>query len=263
MNYNNDFFISYSRDISNILILNLLNTFEKFNINVWIDKKYVFSGTLLSETLDLVLDSSRNFLGAIILIDKTYLEKEWCIKELDYFINNNIRKFIFSYKCDLKYIFDKRKDLSKYNIISVEQCITPIMNYDLFITNILSGLLINQSSNKLNYNKLLQLDNILFDLYQDYLNKHKGTILIVSAQGISNWIIYLIYKEMRKKDNIVMPNKEVLLNTEEFPPIIKIIINYIDYFYQHLFLTESLYNIEIANCIKLCVNHLVVWYSTR
>lgn len=263
LKYDFDFFISYSHDIKPEIIENLIFTFDIFNIKIWIDKNYLYAGTLLSETLDEVLAITNKKLGAIILIDKTYLFKEWCLKELDYFIKNNIKLFIFCIECYSDFIFHNKKELLGFNIISFDECITCNQYYDLIVTNILCGLLINKENSTINIEKVLCKDTVLFNLIQDYIGYNDIISIIVKSQTISNWILYSVYKEMKLKKGVFLPNKKVLLESEYFPRLIKIIINYIDYYYNQIFLINRIFSNDITTCLKLCVNSLIFWYYSR
>lgn len=85
-----DYFFSYSRDIYSSIALELISSLENYKFRIWVDKTDVLLGNDIYLNINDVLNKTKLWKGAIVLIDESYLKKEWCLIELNYFLNNNV-----------------------------------------------------------------------------------------------------------------------------------------------------------------------------
>lgn len=120
LDYKYDFFISYSRNIYIKFVKDFVTSLQKYELNIWLDKKDVYLGdniiVNLFNTLDLF--KAKTF-GIIIILDKSYFKKAWCLKELDYVIENKISFFPILFHMEKKDIPSQYQTLNDYNMVTI------------------------------------------------------------------------------------------------------------------------------------------------
>lgn len=194
VNDNFNFFLSYSHDIELSEVTEILEDFEDCGIRIWIDFEHIAAGTKISETFDEVLMKTRYWNGAILLIDSTYFKKPWCMKELNYFIDNSIPIFPFSYHYSIDEIIQQHSILNNYNIISLDKKTTiPTCSF-VMLKHIMSYMVSNLDLH-FDIQPLSQFDPILNELWSSFnqrecLKNGRSTIKILKASPISYWINY-------------------------------------------------------------------------
>ena len=113
-----DLFLSYSRysyDIAAKISLEL----EKYGLLVWFDRTDVMIGSNIFTNLSKVLNKAKDWLGILLLIDKTYFNKEWCIKELELSIQNGIQIYPLLNSMEKSDIPEKYSFLRLYNMVTL------------------------------------------------------------------------------------------------------------------------------------------------
>ena len=103
-----DFFISYSRDIYSEIVDPIIECMERLGFNIWVDRTEVVLGMDIYKNINKVMGNIHYWRGAIVIIDKTYLCKEWCKLESDFLINNNV------YCCPILYKITKNDLINDY-----------------------------------------------------------------------------------------------------------------------------------------------------
>lgn len=189
-----DFFISYSRDSNIYIIEQLINILEKIGFTIWYDKYKVILGENIYIQLDEILNDCQNSNGAILFLDPSYFEKEWCLFELDYLINHNIKLYPIIYsisKNEIPTRYSKLKNLNLCKISderdinnSIDKIIrkyitnieNSIVNINFKIENNILKTLVYEFKNNVNFNsdydKLFLCDNISLCIeYSLYNNK--------------------------------------------------------------------------------------------
>ncbi|MDR1697888.1 MAG: toll/interleukin-1 receptor domain-containing protein [Erysipelotrichaceae bacterium] len=93
-----DYFISYSSDIEVTFTDSLFSHLKSLGIKCWYDNNELILGMNIYRNFENVLDSARNWIGSIVIIDDKYFSKEWCKKEISFLIENNVNLLIFLYR---------------------------------------------------------------------------------------------------------------------------------------------------------------------
>jgi len=107
-----DFFISYSKNIYDNFVKDFVIKLKSYGINLWLDQIDVHLGDEILSNLINILDSFKkaNY-GVIIIFDSSFFVKKWCIKELEYIVQNNISFFPILFHMEKKDIPEKYKFL--------------------------------------------------------------------------------------------------------------------------------------------------------
>lgn len=114
-----NFFFSYSRNIASDILEKIIYELEQFGFLLWYDKVDVVIGNNINVGLYNVLKQCEHWNGMILFIDDTYLKKEWCIRELDYAIKNNIKLFPILFNIKKDDIPDKYEILKELNLCTI------------------------------------------------------------------------------------------------------------------------------------------------
>ncbi|WP_256702545.1 toll/interleukin-1 receptor domain-containing protein, partial [Paenibacillus sp. P32E] len=99
--------MSYSKESLVDIVIPLIKHLEKFGLKIWFYKDNITLGKNIHHELDQSLNMCKNWIGAITVIDDGYFKKDWCVKEFEYFLSNNIPIFPVT--------FFKQTKLSEYN----------------------------------------------------------------------------------------------------------------------------------------------------
>ena len=86
-----DFFFSYSRDTYSSIAIELIDVLEAYHLRLWVDKTEVPLGCDVCKNINNVLNEVQYWKGAILLLDHSYWKKEWCLKELDIFLQQKTK----------------------------------------------------------------------------------------------------------------------------------------------------------------------------
>lgn len=233
-----DFFVSYSRNIYLPFVKEFTMILQKYGLKIWIDKKDVFLGdeiiTNLYKTLDIF---SKKTFGVIIVFDRTYFQKEWCLKELKYILEQDINFFPILFEMEKHDIPTEYKNLRSYNMATIRnrQDIIYAVNkiLDIYISN-----------KKITQNYYGIENDIFSSLIKSYLyaDKTDGTI-IIKADNIAIFI------------KIWCDNNKILLDKR-----IIILINIVHYqllnYYKNLELNEL--QLKITCC---AIEELIFMFS--
>lgn len=201
-----DFFFSYSREtveIANKLICNL----EEYGIRIWYDRTDVVLGCNIRESLYSILNGVKEsaWIGVIVMLDKSYFSKEWCLLELDFALRNKLKIFPILCGISKEDIPKKYAILKTINMVTIppdndlEYCINKILyvviKYNEFTyrsilnSTLLECLLI--AYNKaltVSFEKCICADNIAY-----YIETTETTRLHYNEQQLIN----LIHKKVK------------------------------------------------------------------
>lgn len=272
MNNNNyDFFLSYSRDVDIKLPEQLIENLEQYALRIWWDYDAIVLGSLIQDTFSKVLKESRTWVGAIILIDSTYMKKEWCKIELNYFINNNIPIFPVLIDVNKEYIQREEPRLIKYNFINLNIESRKITNLEYIVDLILDIFLIfytgaTNNSNK-NINDFLsissELPELILILMLDLINTKTNdkNLKIIKIHSIMDVLLaHLAYNKFQ----LYGINKTEFTKLNTIPHYILVCINIIEQKYNillnHSILTRKSYQLvdkTIFLLISLCIEDYV------
>lgn len=251
INDNFDFFLSYSHDIELSEMIKIIDNFEECGIRIWIDFEHITAGTKISETFDHILMKTRFWKGAIILIDSTYLNKSWCMKELNYFIDNRIPIFPFSYNYSIDEIVQQQSILNHYNIILLnKKIISP--SYSFTMLKHIMNYMVSNLDYYFDTKHLLQIDPILHELWFSFcqnesFKKGRSTIKILKASPISYWLNYKYCSNNKIQNNHIMQifyrylcflHKNALSTNLNDDKLLDICINKILFYMMKNFLSE-------------------------
>ncbi len=114
-----NFFFSYSRNINNDIIEQYITSLEEYGFKFWYDKVDVVLGKNINDELYKVLDACEYWNGMILFMDNSYFNKEWCIKELEYALGNNITVYPILIGISKQDIPDKYEVLKKHNLCTI------------------------------------------------------------------------------------------------------------------------------------------------
>lgn len=253
-----DFFLSYSRDVSQLLINSFVQCCDHCNIKIWRDIDFITAGSSIVSTFDEILGNIKNTYGAIVLLDETYLEKTWCKKELSFFLQNKVNMYLFCYNYPLENIFLKEAALASFNIVCVNE--EDLTNGYLITATILMHFFITQPKINLDINKIYQKDKCLYEIWQDFCASCDYTSGIIKAHAISDWILYNIFHRtvICKINNPI--NKNAFVKNANLPGIIKIIFAYLDLEYNALFNNSKQISRQEYICVHQCTMFLIDWF---
>lgn len=177
-----DFFVSYSKNIYNDFVKDFVNKIKRYGINLWIDQINVHLGDEILSNLFYILDSFKNvYYGVIMVFDSSYFEKKWCIKELEYIVQNKISFFPILFHIEKSDIPEKYKFLRNYNMVTIRNKKKDIENavnkiLDIYIR-------------RYNYRKTFINTFIFETLIRNYCDADKTNGLVVlSADNIGLYI---------------------------------------------------------------------------
>ncbi len=211
MKDNFDFFISYSKEDIDEIVLPLIKKLTQFGLRLWYYKNEILLGEDIHISLDKSLDKTKNSIGAIVILNDHFIEKSWCMKELNFFIDNQIKIFPL---VNLKKLsiedYSTLKDLENEPIhIESEN----FKNIDIIVNRILK-VYISNATNDIELN-LENKTNIMI-LYNDYLNTkdcNDNLLDITKIHNISN-CIYCEYLKQSQHPSKLLNKNSLLENTE-------------------------------------------------
>lgn len=256
-----DYFLSYSRNLPTNDIENLVVSCEKYNIKIWRDTDYITAGSTVKSTVQDTLVQSLDSYGAIIIIDRSYLNKSWCLNELHFFVENRIRIYPFCLDCTPAYVLEKEPCLQDYNLCIIKDF--DMNNYHYIITNIILKYMIEESIMDINENQIIEQDDILLELYRDFLTGNSFSSVIVKGHALVDWIIYKMYMYYENDIGAKNINKNAFIKNIDYPNIFKIAVAYIDISYKMVIGTAKLVSHQEILCIDVCIKYLINTYLQR
>ena len=131
-----DLFLSYSRS-SLTMAEKIANELEKNGLRVWLDRTDVILGSNIYCNLLHTLTVAQNWLGIILLFDKTYFSKEWCIQELELSLKNGLTLYPILNEIEKAAIPSKYTFLKSLNMVTIRKP----DDFDYAINKILSALI--------------------------------------------------------------------------------------------------------------------------
>lgn len=177
-----DFFVSYSKNIYNDFVKDFVNAIKTYGINIWIDQVNVHLGDEILSNLFSILDSFKKaYYGVIIIFDSSFFQKKWCIKELDFIVQNKISFFPILFHMEKADIPEKFNFLRNYNMVTIRNEKKDIENA---VNRILDIYIWKNSCQK------MCIDTIIFEtLIRNYCDTDKTNGLVVlSADNIGLYI---------------------------------------------------------------------------
>lgn len=231
---------------------------EKYNIKIWRDVDYITAGSKVKSTFQDILEQSFDSYGAIIIIDRTYLDKAWCLNELHFFVKNEIHIYPFCLNCPLSYVLDKEPCLKEYNLCTINNF--DINNYHYIITNIVLEYMIEKSVKDVNIYQLIKQDDILFELYRDFLTGNISNAIIAKGHALADWIIYKMFMCSENEIGVCNISKDAFLKSNEYPNMFRITIAYIDISYKMVISTGKVLSHQEIICINYCIQYLLNTY---
>lgn len=114
-----NFFFSYSRSINNDIIEQYITSLEDYGFKFWYDKIDVVLGKNINDELYKVLAACEHWSGMILFMDNSYFNKEWCTKELEYALGNNITVYPILIGISKQDIPGKYEVLKNHNLCTV------------------------------------------------------------------------------------------------------------------------------------------------
>ena len=114
-----DFFMSYSRDVFTAIVDPVINALQSYGLRIWLDNTDVILGCDIHDNLEKVLDLSTKWHGAIVVLDSSYFRKEWCLKELDFFLKHKVNLIPIYYCLKKENIPTEYSVLNRLNRVSI------------------------------------------------------------------------------------------------------------------------------------------------
>lgn len=133
-----DLFLSYSR-YSYEIATKISHKLEEYGLLVWFDRTDVILGSDIYINLQKVLIAAKEWLGIVLLMDKTYFDKEWCIKEMELSIQNGLHMYPLLNGMEKSDIPEKYSFLRSYNMVTL-RCENDI---EYAVNKLLTALLCN------------------------------------------------------------------------------------------------------------------------
>ena len=199
---NYDFFISYSRDIYESIIEPIVAQLESFGFNVWLDKTEVTLGTNIYKNLNDTLNASLNWNGAIVVIDPTYMKKEWCQKESDFFIDNKVYSYPILYNLTKQDLTGKFKYYQNFNLATIKSIQDLSFTIDKILLSFIKQLKPIESQIQIN-------SKLLSSIIRHYYNTNSMTdkVLIgeIICQILTNKVpnLFFNFHNIRNLTNII------------------------------------------------------------
>lgn len=191
MNNKFDFFVSYSRDVYDEIVEPLIRELEILGFNIWIDRTEVTLGTNIYKNLDDVLAKISDWNGAIVFIDNSYINKEWCQWESNFFVENRIFCYPILYKISKSDLIDSMCYYKDFNIATIKNKSDLKMTVDKILMSYIENLQ-PQSEKFIIYSKLLT--SIIMTYKQKILSMEENIIICnVICQIIKNLSPEYIY----------------------------------------------------------------------
>ena len=145
-----------------------------------------------------------NWNGMILFIDDTYLKKEWCIRELDYAIENNIKLFPILFKITKDDIPDRYEILKELNLCTIRRD----SDIDYALSKVIYRYLDEYSVTK-KEKDYVQNNPILKQLVYEFLMKNQNcSSILFMCDNIAVCINYLINEENELWDS----NEKIIYN---------------------------------------------------
>lgn len=199
-----NFFISYSRNADKETIEQYIAILEYYGFKVWYDKVDVVLSKNINSELYNTLSLCKMWDGMILFLDKTYFRKEWCLKELEYALNNNIIIYPILLNITKKDIPQKYKELNELNLCTIKS--SDDINYAIYKT---LTLFLNTKTNTIVKTRNSFQNNILKHLILDFENKNQQTNeIIFVCDNIALCLKYLILDKYKALDE----NTKILYN---------------------------------------------------
>ncbi len=114
-----NFFFSYSRNANKEIIEEYISSLENYGFKLWYDKVDVILGRNIYNELYKTLTRCKQWNGMIVFIDNTYFDKEWCLKELVFALENDIRLYPILIDITKKDIPDNFQTLKDMNLCTI------------------------------------------------------------------------------------------------------------------------------------------------
>lgn len=204
MNSNFDFFISYSKTIYTDVVQDLVSQIKSYGICVWIDQLEVHLGDQIKRNLYHVLENFASYdYGVLLILDKSYFKKSWCLKELNYVIQHNISFFPVLYKIEKVDIPEQYSVLRNYNMVTIRNTDT---DTDYAINKIMDVYI---QRKEFQYQRKELKSKIFYSLITTYSESDKtNTMILILADNIALYI-----KIWYKKEQSIMDRyTQVLIN---------------------------------------------------
>ena len=202
-----DFFISYSRDIYEDIVEPIIDFLDNLGFLIWIDKTEVSLGTDIYANLLAILNKVPHWQSAIVFIDSSYVNKEWCNIEFDFLMQNKVNCYPILYKLNKENLNGKFTALKQYNLATIRSQ----KDINITIDKILMAYLKNLKIDK-NMKISIQTSPLLYSM----INYYRAINLTFEEKVILAEIICKI---------IFNSNSDDLLNIH-YIKVIRSIINY-------------------------------------
>lgn len=175
-----DFFLSYSRNIDLLILDDLVEQLDLYGIKVWYDRKEVVLGSNIYDDFDILLKKIHTWKGAIIFFDHTYLQKEWCQKELSSILSGNIHLLPILYEITKEEIGKMNPDLLKFNYHTYRNDIEQVIN-KILLFYVQSILPVKKFT--------VEKDKLLRILYDDYfLSVSDNMVRVLKADSLLTYL---------------------------------------------------------------------------
>lgn len=116
-----NFFFSYSRDANPQIIEELLKQLSLVGFSMWYDKADVIIGHNINSDLNDTLNACCFCNGMVVVIDQTYLEKEWCLKELHFALEHNVSLYPILLQITKQELTDSASKLQELNLCTIKE----------------------------------------------------------------------------------------------------------------------------------------------
>lgn len=196
-----NYFFSYSRDIYDEIASLLIKNIEEYSLRLWVDKTDVLLGSNINLSIHKVLEDVKTWNGAIVLLDKSYFRKTWCLMELDYFLNNDIKIYPILYGMSRFDIPQKYRVINEMNIARITSPIDLHNVTNRIIDTFLSSINIEKSV------ELKSSSSILQALIDDWLYDQRiNSITLIKIENI-----ILLLRLLLKRQNYTLKLDEIIL----------------------------------------------------
>lgn len=260
-NLNDNIFISYAKEDFNQYVIPVISVLEKYYINYWLDTDQINVGDKLFKKLEEKILKIDKF---IVFISNTYVNKQWCMHELEMMVTNN--KIIIPVICGEESIRNIR-NFPFVNNYAFEELISTFSSDDIhkiihrIIKTIISEIeitsyydykvIIEQIQRKSIYNKEIIIYFICL-LANNTNSLRKESIIII------NNITDLIISDIMRKHNY-NGNKSIFISKERFPQEILLSLAIIQNSKTLIMENNNLCRLLFNNCVY-AFRILLEWY---
>lgn len=196
-----NFFFSYSRDLRSSIINQFIVSLEQYGFKLWYDKLDVVLGTDINKELFKTLNECKEWDGIILFMDQSFFTKDWCLKELDFALSNNLTLYPILFNMTKDEIPSTYSKLSDLNLCTIRDN----SHIEYAICKVLFRFIINLTDSVADHS--FKDHPVLSHLYKEFtIANHESPGILFISDSIVLCLEYLL-----NENNLLPTDKEKIL----------------------------------------------------